>query len=190
MRSGIASKKWTRTANGCSVYEQGTSTVELGMEIDERSGLEFHRMSVWVVAPSIRPGGGTLPKWKAAGYRVAVCRQGEPFPEADLTVPRATYGGWAPSINFLAKFVMNIDVLAEWIVGGADDILPDPKRTPEQIDSECSQHFGGTFGVMQPTGDDWTDARGKVIERYAGSPWLGREWCRRAYQGNGPMWPY
>lgn len=46
-----------------------------------------------------------------------------------------------------------------------------------------------TFGVMQPTGDPWSDRRGKLIDRIAGSPWLGREWCLRANQGKGPLWP-
>ena len=46
-----------------------------------------------------------------------------------------------------------------------------------------------TFGVMQPTGDPWSDHQGRIIERIAGSPWLGREWCRRAYAGKGPLWP-
>jgi hypothetical protein len=30
---------------------------------------------------------------------------------------------------------------------------------------------------------------GRIIERIAGSPWLGREWCRRANKGQGPFWP-
>jgi hypothetical protein len=43
-----------------------------------------------------------------------------------------------------------------------------------------------TFGVMQPTGDRFA---GGCIERIAGSPWLGREYCLRANQGKGPFWP-
>lgn len=46
-----------------------------------------------------------------------------------------------------------------------------------------------TFGVMQPTGDPWSDHMGRIIERIAGSPFLGREWCLRANQGAGPLWP-
>lgn len=47
-----------------------------------------------------------------------------------------------------------------------------------------------TFGVMQPTGDrDFGDAQGPYIDRVAGSPWLGREFCLRINQGNGPLWP-
>jgi hypothetical protein len=48
---------------------------------------------------------------------------------------------------------------------------------------------GATFGVMQPTGDRWADSRGAYIDRVAGSPWMGREWCLRANGGRGPLWP-
>jgi hypothetical protein len=57
--------------------------------------------------------------------------------------------------------------------------------------------FSSTFGVMQPTGDRWGGIpqlpeghphRGPYIERVAGSPWLGREWCERMYGGDGPLW--
>jgi hypothetical protein len=41
---------------------------------------------------------------------------------------------------------------------------------------------------MQPCGDDWADAKGRIIERIAGSPWMGREWCLRAFGGRGPLW--
>lgn len=43
-----------------------------------------------------------------------------------------------------------------------------------------------TFGVMQPTGDRWGDKQGAYIDRVAGSPWIGREFAKRMYQGNGP----
>lgn len=75
-----------------------------------------------------------------------------------------------------------------------------------------------TFGVMQPTGDRWGDHRdthpyrphydasgrciqcghmkdhhrhsvGAYIDRVAGSPWMGREFCLRVNQGRGPLWP-
>lgn len=43
-----------------------------------------------------------------------------------------------------------------------------------------------TFGVMQPTGDRFD---GGSIDRICGSAWLGREFCRRINQGQGPLWP-
>lgn len=54
-----------------------------------------------------------------------------------------------------------------------------------------------TFGVMQPTGDRFGESpndpnpamRGAYIDRVAGSPWMGREWCKRINQGRGPLWP-
>ncbi len=45
-----------------------------------------------------------------------------------------------------------------------------------------------TFGVMQPTGDPWSDHMGRIIERIAGSPWIGREFAQRINQGEGPWW--
>jgi hypothetical protein len=51
-----------------------------------------------------------------------------------------------------------------------------------------SWKYWSTFGVVQPIGDlkAWPASR---IDRICGSPWLGREFCRRMYQGNGPFWP-
>lgn len=46
-----------------------------------------------------------------------------------------------------------------------------------------------TFGVCQPTGDPWSDSQGRIIERIAGSPWIGREFARRMYHGAGPLYP-
>jgi hypothetical protein len=55
------------------------------------------------------------------------------------------------------------------------------------------------FGVMQPTGDRWGEedayARAKwpdapaMIDRICGSPWMGRSFCERINQGQGPLWP-
>ncbi len=169
-------------------------------------------MSVWLAIPSIRPNGGTIPLWRERGYNVAVLRQGDPI-DCELQIPTGEYKGWAPSVNILAKWIIEHDQSAEWIVTGGDDYEPDMAKMPEEIARECSEYFrkyvpwvgdvprpdltDETFGVMQPTGDRWGDTptsrkqygenRGAYIDRIAGSPWMGREWCNRAYQGNGPM---
>lgn len=171
-------------------------------------------MSVYLCIPSCRPVAETedcLQRWRSLGYKIAVLRQGEPV-EADLLIPTGEYLGWARSTNILARHVLRCDRSATWIVAGGDDYWPVPDLEPETIGSNCAFHFSipytmndgswkgapGTFGVMQPTGDRWGDSesaratygadRGAVIDRIAGSPWMGREWCERAYLGNGLMW--
>jgi hypothetical protein len=147
-------------------------------------------MSVYFAIPSCRPLSEAEPifaKWRERGYRIALIRQGEPTEaKADINVLTVHYHGWARSINMIAGHILRGDPTAEWIVSGGDDTLPDPNHTAEEIAAECTNHFAGTFGVMQPTGDKalWP---GSAIDKFAGSPWMGREWCERINGGNGPM---
>ncbi len=149
-------------------------------------------MNVWFAVPSARPAADAerrLSVWRKQGYRIALLRHGEPL-EADLQIGTDVYLGWATSTNILARQIMQQDPEAEWIVGGGDDYLPDLAHTAQQIAEKCTAHFGGTFGVMQPTGDRWGSSPGHAyIDGIAGSPWMGREWCRRSYRGQGPLWP-
>jgi hypothetical protein len=157
-------------------------------------------MSVWFCIPSCRPlaeCGLRFEKWRAQGYRIALLRQGDHVPNIEAQFMTSKYRGWAASVNWLAKEVLLGDADAQWIVSGGDDTIPDPNHTADEIAAQCEEHFKGTFGVMQPTGDRWGDDaysrskwgedRGAMIDRIAGSPWMGREWCERAYHGNGPM---
>ena len=154
----------------------------------------------WLTIPSARPLDELEPvleKWKLMGYGIALVRQGEPTKLAELLIPTQKYLGWAASINLLAGVVLTVDPDCDWCVGGGDDTFPDPSKTADDIAAECSEYFesfqdfGGcrTFGVMQPVGDskNWPNSQ---IKNFAGSPWLGREWCGRAYQGKGPLFPY
>lgn len=85
---------------------------------------------------------------------------------------------------------------------------------PENLKTYNPKIVAPTFGVMQPTGDRWGEAACKAcvggaiedlrsengcpscggsgvsatIDRIAGSPWMGREFCRRMYHGSGPMY--
>jgi hypothetical protein len=88
---------------------------------------------------------------------------------------------------------------------------------PENLKTYNPKIVPPTFGVMQPTGDRWGEAQCKkcsgrgrylidrfeqpevctdcggtgkqaTIDRIAGSPWMGREFCRRMYHGAGPMY--
>ena len=148
--------------------------------------------NVWYAVPSARTDGGTVRQWKDAGYRVAVYR--DPGAElllwADLTLT-GPYPGYANAVNAMCREILTRWPDTQWIVTGGDDIDPD-SRNPEEIAAECTAHFGGTFGVMQPTGDRWghelrTGKMHVYIENVAGSPWMGAEFCRRMYGGTGPL---
>jgi hypothetical protein len=106
-----------------------------------------------------------------------------------LQIGASPYPGYALSVNSLVAKAMAYDANAELFVIAGDDVYPDQTKTAEEIARELSEHFGGTFGVMQPTGDRWGDKQGAYIDRVAGSAWYGREYCRRVNQGNGPLWP-
>ncbi|MGC2151716.1 MAG: hypothetical protein WA618_06710 [Terriglobales bacterium] len=172
-------------------------------------------MSVWFVIPSARPpeeAEKCLAKWLAQGYKVAIQRDidaqtspagwmrgsgGYPdwegiYAAATFPVEFRPYSGYAESVNFLVKQIMEYDSSAMWFVTGGDDTDPDPNHTADEIAQECLDHFQkGTFGVMQPTGDRYAFDRALgscAIDRVAGSPWMGREWCARINQGRGPLW--
>ena len=167
-------------------------------------------MSVWVCVPAKRAEAeSTLPLWQKQGYKIAIAREpGDgPLQCAQMRVEVHEYLGWARSTNLLVAAVMATHADAEWFIAGGDDIAPDLNHTADEIAAQCNDHFarllpsetdipggGGynpTFGVMQPTGDRWGDhgdGKGAVIDRIAGSPWMGREFCRRMYHGAGPLY--
>lgn len=173
-------------------------------------------MSVWLTIPSKRPPvevERTLSLWRNQGYRIAIWRDSGDAPvECDLLLQREAYPGYARAVNALCAAVLETDPDCDWCVAGGDDTEPDPNHAADEIAAECSAYFGAlhacrmdnpahariaecrvedwmrwsTFGVMQPTGDRFASGS---IDRIAGSPWLGREWCLRANQGQGPFWP-
>lgn len=140
---------------------------------------------VWFAIPSANPDNcrRTLPAWRERGYKVAVLqnRVRADIP-ADLVVWSDHYPGWADSINILSRSIVPKDCPV--LVSGGDDMLPDESRSAGQLLNEFLERFPTTFGVMQPHGDTFMDA-----PRYCGSPWLGRAWRERMYNGNGPMHP-
>src|SRR6266850_4068145 len=121
-------------------------------------------MSVWFAIASARPNGGTVSEWKAKGYRIALFRDiGAPDIAADIVISNV-YEGYAKAVNALCKRILDEDPLAEWIVTGGDDNSPDPNHTPDEIASQCTEHFNGTFGVMQPTGDRWGESTATLVQ--------------------------
>lgn len=135
-----------------------------------------------------------LARWKARGYGTAVLANGPAYQaavgNADRVFRCETYPGWARSVNILCS-----NLTADIVITGGDDMDPDPKADPQQVAREFVEHFGGLYGVMQPTGDRWgenesaTSPSGPVSERICGSPWMGREFYTRWNGGLGPLWP-
>ena len=148
-------------------------------------------MATWFCIPSIRPDGGSLPLWKARGYKLAVFRDNGaprlPF-EADIVIHDG-YISYPKAVNLLIRLAAYMEPQAQWFVVAGDDIDPDPQHDPQVIADQCTAQFNGTFGVMQPTGDRWCiDDRGTCSsERVCDSPWIGREFALRSYKGPGPF---
>ncbi len=171
-------------------------------------------MSVFFVIPSKRPPSEALKSlraWREQGYHVIIQRDpGEAEVELQklVRVVERPYAGYAEAVNHLTRIALGEG--AEWIVCAGDDMYPDPHKDAETIARECNAYFdlkmredaaawkcpfiGGraeTWGVMQPTGDRWlVNGPGTKpgSECVAGSPWMGREWCRRINGGRGPLW--
>ena len=165
-------------------------------------------MSVWFVVPSARADGDCrvhLGRWLSQGYKIALWRNGTNRHDTSasdythLELNTAGYYGWGPSVNVLSRVVFEIDPACNFIVTGGDDTDPDMNHSPEEIEADCLAHFGGTFGVLQNTGDRWgadepwakamfPDAPA-YIDRICGSPWIGRSFAERAHSGAGPFHP-
>jgi hypothetical protein len=163
-------------------------------------------MSVWLTIPSARPVEEVAPvlaKWRQRGYKIALWCDFDDgaSPGSDLTM-WGKYPGYAGAVNQLIRSAIDADPEAEWFIAAGDDVLPDPNHTAEEIAAQCRFRFYNaligpwteTFGVMQPTGDRWGEperpgrpARA-YIDHVCGSAWIGREFAKRAYGGNGPLW--
>lgn len=119
--------------------------------------------------------------WKRQGYKTAVLLDpGAPEPKADLVLHAEKYGGYYQSFNALHKAIGNADV----IITGGDDIYPDMKHKAQELGEQFFLRFPNGFGIMQPIGDNKPGSP-TICE----SPWVGKGWLKRAYQGKFPFWP-
>ncbi len=91
------------------------------------------------------------------------------------------YEGYYKAFNLMAKMIGGE---ADVIITGGDDISPVMEKTAQEIALECFQKFPDGFFVMQPTGDDMPG-----VHNICASPWFGKGWIKRAYQGMHPVWP-
>ncbi len=136
--------------------------------------------AVPVASSDVQMAGVTLGKWLRRGYGTAALIDGDtPVPaNAEIVLRVDEYHGWAWAVNKLCAALPDVEFL---ITGGAD-VLPDGDHDPNDIADECLARFG-TMGVMQPAGD----AYGAIADKSAAvSPWIGRDFRRKAYGGRGP----
>jgi len=159
-------------------------------------------VSVWLVLPSALPpeqADECFKLWAQQGYKLCIQRDpGHIYDShyAHIMMERP-YKGYPEAVNYLAKGVLADDLDCNWIVAAGDDTHPDLSHTADEIAEALTSNFGGTFGVCQPTGDRWGDdamarkmwpTAPAMIDRICGSPWMGRKFCARINQGQGPLW--
>ena len=147
---------------------------------------------VFVVFPSVYPtrAAKSVEKWRAMGYQTGVylnsTTQGDSGAHKEW---RGPYNGYWDACNFMARILTQGEESTGIVVYASDDIDPDPTHTADELSAQFVGHFPNYFGVMQPCGDkQGIDATGKpAAARICGSPWLGREWVRRAFGGMGAV---
>jgi hypothetical protein len=132
-------------------------------------------------------------KWKGMGYlTAALVDNTEHFKSvqkfANYYIYVSEWRGYAQAVNLLCADIFERHPEVNWVCTGGDDIYPDPDHWADEIAAECTEHFNGTLGVMQPCGDEWMISGQRAAARICGSPWMGREFCRRINGGKGPFW--
>lgn len=141
--------------------------------------------NVWVVFPTCNADRCSkfVPYWRGMGYKVAIQIENVldlPSFACDHGHIQPTYDGYWRAVNRLAVTVVE-QYKANVVVCAADDMLPDPKHTADDIAQRYLKHFPDGYGILQPTGDTL-----KGTDCICGSPWMGRGWVLNAYEGCGP----
>lgn len=140
---------------------------------------------VWFVLPCANKvqAERTLPEWKSRGYKIAIVQDRFRFRTcADLVIERDKWNGWVAAVNGLCAHPEIRESAV--VVTGGDDMYPELSKTAGEMRDEFIERFPGTFGVMQPIGDDMDGT-----DRICGSPWLGRAFRDLVNGGRGPFWP-
>ncbi|MHA1344996.1 MAG: glycosyltransferase family 2 protein [Candidatus Heimdallarchaeaceae archaeon] len=139
---------------------------------------------IWVVWPTvnIEKSQRMIEAWHDRGYKVAVLvnppNTDDMLIEAEIVIVQDKWINFPVAANILCKIVSG-DIVV--VVG--DDISPDPNSTAQEIGRDFLKRFPDTFGVIQPTGDEFG-----CYNKCAVSPWLGRDFIEKAYEGKGPYW--
>lgn len=124
-----------------------------------------------------------MERWHSQGYKVGLLI-GPPllkhmdFPGAERVIEQPEWLGFPLAANILCH-----EVPGDIVVVVGDDVYPDPDRTAQEIGEDFLKRFPDTYGVMQPLGDRFANTHLCAV-----SPWIGRGFIERAYDGIGPFW--
>jgi len=146
---------------------------------------------VWVGWPTVSPSQSQemVRWWRAMGYKVAVLIDDPAQPDvlkglletlqaADRVIVQREWLGFPCAANVLCR-----EAPGDIVVVVGDDVYPDPHVGAQEIGCQFVEQFPDLFGVMQPTGDKFAS-----IHLCAVSPWIGRGFIQKAYEGKGPYW--
>jgi len=141
-------------------------------------------LNVVVAWPSIdvNAAAETAKVWKDRGYATCVLFENDPeLPDSiDMKINDHKWKGFPAAANVLCHTLAStFDI----VVIGGDDLYPDPNKSPLDIMMHFKDHFGGTFGLMSPIGDDYGAIKDAAI-----CPWIGAEYILKMYGGYGPYW--
>ncbi len=127
-------------------------------------------------------------KWQEKGYRTLAIVEEHRYEghtqelmNCDEVIVQKFWQGYPAALAGICRDLRTVEI----IVTGGDDVFPD-SRPAEEIRDEFLNYFGGTNGVMQPTGDP---AMENAASRICGSPWLGEQFRNEINGGEGPFWP-
>ncbi len=125
--------------------------------------------------------------WQSMGWDTFAVVEGDAEIANATGVFRQTeYPGWGESFNRLARV---LNGRYDFLATGGDDITPDPTRDAATIGRELSEHFGGTFGVCQPSADRWAWDKDGTRSPIAYAPIIGADFARRWNCRMGAFWP-
>lgn len=147
-------------------------------------------LNAWVVFPSatLEKANAAVDAWSKQGYRTLIYQDiGAQVCNADV-VRFGEFPGYYKIVNSLVEAAMCEG--ADIITCAADDMLPDPHSTAQDIGRAYFATFPDGEGVLQACGDmQGMDERGTpAAARICGSPTFGRDWIMRSYEGRGPFW--
>ena len=141
-------------------------------------------LDIWCCWPTvnIEKSREMIDVWHEQNYKVAVLVNpphiNVDLLEADQVIVQNEWQGFSIAANILCK-----EVPGDIVVVVGDDIYPDKEHTPQEIGGAFQKKFPDLFGIMQPTGDKFG-----CTHKCAVSPWIGRMFIEKSYNGHGPFW--